>query len=432
MLRGRDTLLLAGYGQADLSHAVAVTPSTTFRFVGPTTAALGAALLQQVEAGRLRTTDDATRLLPEFPWQGRRVTVRQLMDATSGLPDFHYTGDAYRAHAGDPKTQGDVTALVAGRPFVHEPGARWQWTITGLHLAGVIMERVAGQPWEAYLREHVIGRAGLGRTFHCDDRAVTPGLARGYDPAIGGFRHAALESATLYRYTATVCGTAADAAALARALRDGRLLRTESWAAMTSAEGAAGRSSASDSTESQGFGVASGRIGGHRWIGDQGSLMGFSTASFDFPDLDLTIVALANTGGQGAGRLARGLAHATLGLPPLPVPPARTVRPPTPVRALAASEIARYVGTYRLVRGDSGGRFSQYVRTARVLDENGRLMLHLPGDPPEPLLVVGEHTFAIPGAPAARFVFTVRDGHAIALSQEGSPQTRASGPRATP
>src|SRR4051812_1927716 len=178
VLRGQDTLLLRGYGYADLGLKAPATEETTYRLLGPM---LGAAIMQQVEKGRLRLDDDASRLLPDFPWQGRRVTVRQLMDATSGLPDFHYLGDARSAQRAVPKAHDEVTALFAGRPFTHEPGERWQWTISGFHLAGLILEKVTGRSYPDYLREHIFARAGLTRSFYCDDRAVVPSLARAYE-----------------------------------------------------------------------------------------------------------------------------------------------------------------------------------------------------------------------------------------------------------
>jgi len=160
VLRGRDTLLLAGYGSADIGLGAPVTPATTFRVIGMPV--LAAALLQQVEAGRLRLDDDASRLLPDFPWQGRRVTVRQLMDATSGLPDYHYLGDPHLARRGVPKAQDEVTALFAGLPFTHEPGAKWQWTISGFHLAGGLLERLTGKPYGDYSAGALARRATSG------------------------------------------------------------------------------------------------------------------------------------------------------------------------------------------------------------------------------------------------------------------------------
>ena len=108
------------------------------------------------------------------------MTLRQLMDASSGLPDYRYLGDVHLMNIAVPKAPDEVTALVAGRSFMHEPGASWQWTTTGFHLAGLLVERVTGETYAAYLRASVFQPAGLKHTYYCDERTVIPGLARGY------------------------------------------------------------------------------------------------------------------------------------------------------------------------------------------------------------------------------------------------------------
>ena len=430
VLRGRDTLLLAGYGMADLGLGVPVTPATTFRLIGVGTTMLAAGLLQQVEAGRLRLDDDASRLLPDFPWQGRHVTVRQLMDATSGLPDYHYLGDRLAANRAVPKAHDEVTALFAELPFAHEPGAKWQWTISGFHLATGLLERLTGKSYGEYLRERVIAPAGLTRTFYCDDRTVTPGLARSYEALSGEFRNAPLETASLYGPAAGFCGTATDVAAFARALRDGRLLTPASWRALTTAEGvAAARPVPTDSFYAHGVGIRMSREEGHRWVGESGSLMGYSAALMDFPDDSLTVAVLANTGSATATRLSRQLARVALGFEARP--PART-RGPQPAVAsrvtLSPAERARYVGTYVLRQPNAGGPFARAERTYRVFDENGRLTVQALGETPTPLLAQGDHVFLIATNPLVRFVFAVEGDRATELTIRSSAAGAGGGP----
>ena len=423
VLRGQDTLLRRGYGYADLGLRVLASEETTYRFLGPM---LGAAIMQQVERGRLRLDDDASRLLPEFPWQGRHVTVRQLMDATSGLPDYHYLGDPQRAQRAVPKAHDEVTALFAGRPFMHEPGERSQWTISGFHLAGILLERVTGQSYPDYLREHIFNRAGLTRSFYCDDRSVVPGLARAYEALGRNFYNFPPESATLYPFIATVCTSAGDAASLIRALRDGRLLRPESYRAMMTARGTAKEASPQ---MSRGVGLRENQEEGHRWVGVSGSLMGFSSAVMDFPADSLTIAVLSNTSGQAALRVARSLARAALGLPRLPAPARREEAPPAEKVALSAVERARYVGTYRIKWAGVPGPLQNFQRTYRVFEQNGRLMIQALGEEPEPLLHEGADTFRIASWPSARIVFTLREGRAVSMTLRESGERGLSGPR---
>ena len=387
--------------------------------------------MQQVEKGVLKLDGDVSGLLPDFPWQGRRVTVRQLMDMTSGLPSFHLLGDPIRARRGVPKARDEVTALFAGRPFMHEPGARFELTISGFHIAGMLLERVAGQPFPDYLREHIFGRAGLTRSFFCDDRAVTAGLARSYDVLRGVFLNYPLESATLYPYTASVCMSAGDAASLMRALRDGRLLQAESYRAMTTAVGIPSQTR----QEPRAVGLTTGQLGqekSHRWVGGHPyPLMGFNSSLMDFPDDDVTIAVLSN-GGRSyvTSPIARNLARAVLGLP---LAPPRQLRPeepqPTEEFPLASAERARYFGMYQTKwSGNADYPHRHWQRTFRVFEENDRLMIQALGEAPEPLLRTGEHTFTI-ASWATRIVFTLREGRAVSVSLQESDDLGVSGPR---
>ena len=410
---GRDTLLDGGYGFAEVGLGVPATPATTYRVLGP---ALAAAVMQQVERGRLKLDDDAARLIPEFPWQGKRVTVRQLMDASSGLPDLHYLGDVYLGAIGVPKAPDEVTALVAGKSFMHEPGASWQWTVSGFHLAGGLVERLAGQSWGDYLREHVYAPAGLKRTFHCDDRTITPGLARGYIAAPDGLRHAPLQSASMHPYIATTCTTAAEAVSLMRALRDGRLLKPESWRLMTTAEGTA--KTAGGAHGARAIGLRINAEDGRRWVGEAYSLLSHSGAVLDFPEESLTVVALSNTSTQAPLRIGRDLARAVLGLPPLPVTSARPFPELAELAALPAAERGRYAGTYRTRLVDPAPHYRNYERTFRVLVHNDRLMIQPLGDDPTPLLHQGNHQFR---SRIGRVTFTVEGGRAIAIEVQSDP-----------
>ena len=424
VVQGRDTLLSAGYGFADLSHRVPATPATRYR-VQCLGGLFGVVLLQQVEAGRIMLDGDASHLLPNFPWQGHHVTARQLLDATSGLPDYHYLGDAVEANAADPKTLEDVIALFAGRPFTHSPGERYQWTISGWILAAALLERLTGESFDTYVTRRVYAPAGMKNTTNCDDNSVIPDLARGYHRKESGYTQHTTPSASLYPFLATVCGTAADAVAFAQALRDGRLLSQESWRAMTTPTSAEQLNdpSVDDPRAAQGLGVRLRHEGSHAWVGDSGSLLGYSGALLDFPADSVTISVLSNSGGRSPYELARRLARAVFGLPPLPETQSTTLHDATAratVPALldlpvTAAERTRLLGTYRLRFQNGPPQFAGYQRTIEITDRLGHLMLRYLGEPQEPLLAQGKGEFAVASAPERRFTFEGEAGQPIRM-----------------
>ena len=157
-------LLHNGYGLADLGLDVPTKDETVYHIVGPMLPFTGVAVMQLVERGKLALDDDISKYVPEFPLQGRRVTVRQLLDHTSGIVDYHYLGDPIEATSRQPKALDEVMALYAGKHWVNEPGAKWDWSISGFQLLVTIVERVSGQSFADYVQQNLFEPAGLEHT----------------------------------------------------------------------------------------------------------------------------------------------------------------------------------------------------------------------------------------------------------------------------
>jgi D-alanyl-D-alanine carboxypeptidase len=314
ILKGRDTLLLAGYGHADIGLDVPATESTKYRLVGPSTTMQAALVMRQVEKGLVGLDDDVTPHLPDFPWQDRRVTVRQLLDATSGLPDYHYLGDAYWSEIAVPKSPDQVTALFAGRPFAHEPGERQQWTISGFHLAGLLLERLTGKPYGQLIAEEIAAPLGLEHTVYCGDRQVVPGLATGYETAGNDVLPAGPGSPSMHPFVVSVCASASDVAEFYRALRTGRLITRESYDDMTTLT-PPGRAAMEESGSALVAGLVRDTLAGGTTLMFGGLELGYASHAMDIPEHDLTVVVLTNALWAPGWRLAFDLTRAALGWP---------------------------------------------------------------------------------------------------------------------
>ncbi|HZD96243.1 MAG TPA: serine hydrolase domain-containing protein, partial [Candidatus Sulfotelmatobacter sp.] len=120
--RGDRVLLHQGYGFADVALEAPAKAETVYHVVGPMLPFTGIAVMQQVERGKLSLDDEISKYLPEFPMQGHHVTIRQLLNHTSGIVDYHYLGDPIEATSRLPKALDEVMALYAGKNWVNEPG----------------------------------------------------------------------------------------------------------------------------------------------------------------------------------------------------------------------------------------------------------------------------------------------------------------------
>ena len=425
-------VLHKGYGVADLGLDVPTKDETVYHIVGPMLPFTGVAVMQLVERGQLALDDEISKYVPEFPMQGRHVTVRQLLDHTSGIVDYHYLGDPIEATSRQPKALDEVMALYAGKTWVNEPGAKWDWSISGFQLLVTIVERVSGTSFADYVRTNLFEPAGLTHTTYCDDFTLVRGLSHAYRRFETGFVPAN-ENDMAYNADLRICGTVGDFYKLWSALATHKLLRAETFRLMSTAQGAAAHMSASDPRAQYGLALTINHEDDHRRYGQHGSLFGYSGSLYEFPNDGLTIVVLSNTEGQNAYAITRALSRQILGLPPLPSAPA-SAGPAAPRAlddvAITAAERRQLDGTFVLapdrVSSDLHDSYAQYRRTVRVFDENGRLMIQTLGEGPERLFKQANGTFARRSAPGAAVTITVENGRAILLRID-SPSLPLSG-----
>lgn len=215
-------LLHQGYGFADLGLDAATKRETVYHVVGPMLPFTGVAVMQLVERGELSLDDDLAKYIPEFPLQGRQVTIRQFMAHTSGIVDYHYLGDPIEATSRIPKGLDEVMALYAWKAWVNEPGTKWDWSISGFQLLVTIVERVTHQRFADYVGEYIFGPAGLRSTTYCDDYSLVRGLSHPYRRFEDGYIEAK-ENDMAYNADLRFCSTVGDLHTLWGALRRGML-----------------------------------------------------------------------------------------------------------------------------------------------------------------------------------------------------------------
>jgi D-alanyl-D-alanine carboxypeptidase len=423
-------LLHKGFGFADLGLDAPAKDETVYHVVGPMLPFTGIAVMQQVERGKLSLDDDISKFIPEFPLQGHHVTIRQLLNHTSGIVDYHYLGDPIEATSRQPKALDEVMALYAGKIWVNDPGTKWDWSISGFQLLVTIVERVTGESFPDYVQKNIFQPAGVKSTTYCDDFTLVHGLSHAYRRFAGSYV-AANENGMAYNSDLRFCSTVGDLLQLWRSIKDKNLVRPETFRLMTTAEGAAAHMSAQDPKAQYGFAMILNHEDDHRRIGQHGSLIGYSGSLYDFPQDRLTIVVLTNTEGQNAYAITRALARAILGLPALP-PAAPAMEQKLADKPVSDAELKRLAGTFVLklsqVSGNLHDSFAQYRRTYRVFNENGRLMIQPLGEGPERLLKQEDGRFSFRSSPSARVSFVMQNDRATAMKMD-SPDFPLAGDR---
>ncbi len=173
----------AAYGMADLEHAVANTPATVFEIGSVSKQFTAAAVLLLVERGKVSLDDNIRKYFPELPHYQQPITVRQLLNHTSGLRDWGDIADI----EGWPRTTREHThahvleILSRQGSLNYAPGDAWSYTNSGYNLAAMLVERVSGMTLQAFCRKEFFDPLDMTSTQWRDDfRRIVPNRAIGY------------------------------------------------------------------------------------------------------------------------------------------------------------------------------------------------------------------------------------------------------------
>lgn len=243
--KGDSIVVHEALGMADREHGIANTRETRFNTTSVGKMFTGVAIAQLVEQGKLRFDDTLATVLPEYPNReaARRIVIRDLLTHSAGVPDV-FSSPRFTAH-GPFRTHAEMLPTFADAPLTLIPGTRFEYSNGGYVVLGAIIEKLSGQRYEDYLRDHVWGPAGMRRTEHA-------GVSRGADRAIGYLRFSESDPLGIEPRQPNVNGSddpfrqsvmlaafgggshsAEDLFRFTRALRTGKLLRPEMTATVT-------------------------------------------------------------------------------------------------------------------------------------------------------------------------------------------------------
>jgi D-alanyl-D-alanine carboxypeptidase len=411
VLRGSDTLVMKGYGDASVDAHRAATASTVYRIGSITKQFTSAAVMRLIERGKLSLDDPMSKYLPDVPLHDHTVTIRQLLNHTSGI--HSYTSKAeWQKTWNEELTPRQIVAFVDKDTFDFAPNTGWRYNNTGYVLLGMIIEKVTGEPYATYLQHDLFAPLGLRQTSYCPTRATDPSFAEGYSSAGGTVKPAVFLDMTHPFAAGALCSTVRDLVTWQRALAGGRVVNAQSYALMTTPD-----TLNNGKRLNYGFGLVPGMLGTHRSVGHGGGVNGFTTSSIYFPDDSVNVVVFSNSD-RGPDPVALNIARAVFGLP--------LVAPPKPLVAVPLPDSVRdrVAGTYDLVP-PGGGKF-----VIHIMVENGQVMTQAegPGQGKFPLVYLGNMTFGATMDPSIRVTFISENG-AIAKMRLAQGGGTMEGPR---
>ena len=304
VVRDGDVLHAAGYGRADLATRARITQDTRFNLASLSKQFTAFAIMRLVQRGSLSYDDTLSHFVPELGDVARRVTIRQLLTHSSGLPDYYpFLRDWSQLGRVDNALVRDT---LRGKALEFSPGTQSRYSNSGYVLLASVIESVTKQPFHEAMSELVFSPSGMHSTVALDGATPFPrDRAVGYDTLGSRFRMAdygVFENATGRRAYAElrtvgaggVYASLRDLAAWTRTLDRAELLPravlAEAYRAQVSASDARGI----DTIAGYGYGWIVSRRNGAEIAWHDGGFAGFRNLVVRVPVSRVTVFILSN------------------------------------------------------------------------------------------------------------------------------------------
>jgi CubicO group peptidase (beta-lactamase class C family) len=411
VIRGNDTLAYGAHGLANVDAWRAPTATTIYEIGSITKQFTSAAVMKLVEQGRVKLDDDLSKYVPQFPLQGKKVSIRQLLNHTSGIHSYTSSPEWSKTW-GDALSPDAIVKFVAADTFDFAPGTAYRYNNTGYVLLGMVIEKASGQKYANYLDSQFFKPLGLRQTSYCPSKTSDPAFALGYSKGTSGTERAKFLDLSHPFSAGALCSTVGDLVKWQRALDGGKVVSPASYALMSTAD-----SLNSGRKINYGFGLVPGVYNGRKTVSHTGGIPGFATAATYVPDDSLSIVVYTNFDGVSPQALVQNLLRVAYGEAPVArgaaaAPSAAASAAPS----LSAADRDAIVGNYSLQL--PGGQ----ALPIKFFVDGARLMAQAQGQEANEMRYLGNYEFGVAFDPALRFTFTMDAGKAtkVTLLQGGA------------
>src|SRR6202030_4122298 len=171
--RGGRTVFEHGYGARELRSFAKIDPQTNFRLASCSKQFTAMSIMLLVRDGKLRYDEKLTDVFPDFPAYGKAISIRNLLNHTSGLPAYEDLMAAAEKRKGatiwapthqiqDAEVLDLLKRETAGK---FAPGTRWSYSNSGYVVLGLVVAKISGKPLAQYLRERIFALLGMSQTL---------------------------------------------------------------------------------------------------------------------------------------------------------------------------------------------------------------------------------------------------------------------------
>ncbi|MFT4924449.1 MAG: D-alanyl-D-alanine carboxypeptidase [Phenylobacterium sp.] len=287
------TIYQQSFGFADQALGIAFDQNTVVGLGSNTKVLTATAILQLKDNNKIQLDSAIKNYLPMRVIGDDKITVRQLLCHTSGLPNVYGEGEFTDYAWQQATSMKNIIAKLNTSQQVIKPGEKYSYNNTGYILLGLITEHLSGQSLGDYFRDQLFAPLKLQNSYYLADTVYIENMSKGYKADNGRaklFEPHELTEYRIFQGAGAVGGTLSDYMRWFSAIAKGELLSDTTTAQMQTP---CKLNSGQDSPE--GLGIESNIIAGEKALNGGGVANGFLSLAYYFPHSDLTIGFVGNT-----------------------------------------------------------------------------------------------------------------------------------------
>lgn len=295
-----------GYGSADLEHNIPVTPNTVLKLGSVSKHIIAVAIMKFVEDGKLQLDDPVTKFYKDAPSHWSKITIRHLLNHTSGLIRESPAFDALAI-------QPDSVLIRAAYKdsLVFATGSNWQYCNLGYFMLADIIRQTSGQAFPTYMKKEIFEKNGLLVTQTTSLSDIIQDRAGGYvrlgkDSVVNALNYVAL------RPSGAFLSTINDMMKWEMLIQSGKILSGKSWQQMWEDVSKTTATNSDKSPIYYGYGWYVSSYNNRKLVYHGGTLPGFRAVYYRLPDDRTAIVVLTNSEPTSPVPIAQGVADIVL------------------------------------------------------------------------------------------------------------------------
>lgn len=303
--RDGNPIFRKAYGMANYELEVPNNLTTKFRIGSISKQFTAAAIMLLQEQKKLNVNDPVCQYLDSCPDTWKFITIKNLLNHTSGIINFTSLPEASGSFLMAPHTHAEIVNTFRNKPLESNPGEKYNYNNSGYYLLGMIIEKVSGISYAEYLQKKIFAPLGMNNSGFDDQQAIIKNRASGYYLGSNyAFHNSDYTNMQILFSTGGLYSTVEDLLVWAQSFLNNKLLTQPAIEEMfTPGKG------------NYGYAWWIDKLGNSNRMYHDGGITDFSSSLQRLPDARLTVIAVSNRGDDGGIRVAYDIAGKICGVP---------------------------------------------------------------------------------------------------------------------